>query len=212
MKVLLSIFIVMLSCSIQAQYVSEYWSSASTKVDLIRKLDLNVEYSFRYINVFNYSSFGQVGLEKKLPKKIKFNLDYRFSRKIGNEFIIRKLHRPSFNFSKKFKVKKIKINVRSKFQWDFKNLYSSSKPDLIDFGWRNKVKIKKKIGKRMFLSAGYEIFTFEDDLVFSRERMFLGCSKGITKKDEISFVTMLEDQFYSAALTSVFSFSYFRKF
>ena len=212
MKVLLSIFIVMLSHTIEAQYVSQYWSSASVQVDLIRKLDLNVEYSFRYINVFNYSSFGQVGLEKKLPKKIKLNLDYRFSRKIENEFIIKKLHRPSFNFSKKIKVKKIKISVRSKFQWDFTSQYSRSKTDLIDFVWRNKVKIKKKIGKRMFLSAGYEIFTFEDDLVFSRERMFLGWSKGFTKKDEISFLTMLEDQFYSTELKSVFSLSYFRKF
>lgn len=202
----------MLSWSLQAQEVSEYWSSVSTKVDLIKKLDLNVEYSFRYINVFNYSSFGQVGIEKKLPKKIKFNLDYRFTRKIENEFILRKVHRPSFNFSKKFKVKKIKINVRSKFQWNFKSQYSTSKTDLIDFGWRNKVKIKKKIGKRMFLSTGYEIFTFEDDLVFSRERMFLGWTKRITKKDEVSFVTMLEDQFYSTHLTSIFSFSYFRKF
>lgn len=212
MKVLLSIFIVILSWSLQAQEVSEYWSSISTKVDLIKKLDLNVEYSFRYINVFNYSSFGQVGLEKKLLKKIKFNLDYRFSRKTGDEFILRKVHRPSFNLSKKFKVKKIKINVRSKFQWNFKNQFSTSKTDLTDFGWRNKVKIKKKIGKRMFLSTGYEIFTFEDNLVFSRERMFLGWTKGITKKDEVSFVTMLEDQFYSTELTSVFSFSYFRKF
>lgn len=196
MKAVLSlILLVLISFSGFSQIDNEYWGSISFEKKIIKKTRLNLNLGYRIENIVdNNSKFVQLGVKRKLPFKLKLEVGYRYTNKENYKHQFRYTHRPFINLSKGFKLIKFRFTFRTKFQWEFKNQLSRKKNDLQDFAWRNKLKVSKKIFKRAYVFAASELFSFKTESFFNKYRLAGGFKYGITKKIDLSLMSMYEKE------------------
>lgn len=192
---------------------NEYWTSASFSKKVLKKTHLNLDLGYRFEDITeNNSGLLEVGLTRKLPKKFKVGLSYRYADKSSYERKFRKVHRTSLSVAKRFKIKKFKFSFRSKFQYEVKNQVSRKNTDLTDQAWRNKLKITKKVYKRTNVYIGSEVFALEDEEFFSRYRLLGGVKYGITKRIELSLQGIYEAKFYDIDQNKILSLGYAQRF
>ncbi len=213
MKALLSILLLLLiSVNGFSQIDNEYWGSVSFEKKIIKKTRLNLNLGYRIENIAeNNSKFIQFGVKRKLPFKLKLEVGYRFTNKENYKREFRYTHRQFINLAKGFKIKKFKFTFRTKFQWEFKNQLSSKKTDLQDFVLRNKLKVARKIFKRTYVFGASELYSFNTALLFEKYRFAGGIKYGVTKKIDLSLMSMYEAEVHDDGEAWIVGLSYSHK-
>lgn len=194
-------------------YSGEYWSSVAFSKKVIKKTRLSFEGGFRFEDVFaNNNALFELGLTRKLPKKFKLRVSYRYSDKSTIERKFRKVHRTSISLSKGFKIKEFKVSIRSKYQWELKNRISAKNNDLTDIAWRNRIKFTKKVYKKTHLFMGTELFAFESPgNLIDRCRYLGGVKYKIKKKIELSLKGVYEADLSDRSNSGIISIGYVQK-
>lgn len=207
------IFILFVTVGYSQDYTSKYWSSVSFSKKVIKKTHLSFEGGFRFEDIFaNNNALFELGLTRKLPKKFKFGVSYRYSDKSTIERKFRKVHRTSISLSKGFKIKEFKLSIRSKYQWELKNRISTKNNDLTNIAWRNKIKVTKKVYKKTHLFMGTELFAFESPgNLIDRCRYLGGVKYKIKKKIELSLKGIYEVDFSDQSNSGIISIGYAQK-
>lgn len=175
---------------------TNYWTSISFDKKVFKKTRANIKFSYRSENqLVNNQFFFQGGIERKVKKKRKIGFNYRYTNYSDFEFNTFYIYRPSIYYCKGYKIKKMKLDFRSKIQIEKENQIKIENTDLWNSAWRNKLKLSKKIAKKWKCQFYTEWFSFEKSSIISRYRIGLGMKYEIKKKFNLSVRTIYQSKF-----------------
>jgi len=141
------------------------WTSISLKKDLKNDFQLSADFeSRRNENLAEMDgAFVDLSLKRKLSKHFDVAANYRFGnkRELDNSYSLRQ--RWSLDLSTDYQVWEFKVQYRSRFQLNQKDLQSEERRLGYQSGWRNKFSAEIKLFKKTELDVAVELFLSEDE-------------------------------------------------
>lgn len=148
------------------------WLTLGAEKKISQKFSTQLTQCFRLNE--NYSelgtSFTEIGLKYKLAKKLSITGTYRFAqkRKVNDFYSLR--HRYNIDLGYKFKVKKVSITLRERFQSSYKDVGRREKGNVPANYFRSKITLQYNLNKKYtpFVSGElfYEIKQYIDNMRF----------------------------------------------
>jgi hypothetical protein len=187
-------------CPAQSQPDAGMWNTFSIEKEITKKFSVSIDEELRLKENFSrlnllYTNFG---LNLKIIKGFKASLTYRLIEKynIDNMFGFR--NRLMLDLSYKYRIRKISLSYRSRFQSEFKNYHSTELGKIPEWFWRNKFEIKynsEKYEPYIGTEIRYQIRDPRNpdfDMGWHRIRMFAGLDYNITKKQSIGIYYLIQ--------------------
>ena len=169
----------------------------STKLKSDFKTDFKLAY--RATNILaDYTNFAQIGLSRKLIGDWKSKLSYRFTRGVSYDQQLALRNRVSLDVSNKWKVNKLQIQYRLKYQYTNKNRTSQKDGVTYSNVLRNKIQLSVKQNKKLKYYIAAESFHFNNSYLLSSYRLGGWLLLDAGKRKELKVGYIFEQKMYES--------------
>jgi hypothetical protein len=207
-KLVLILFLLPLICNAQLVSDAKLWGGISVKkkinnLEISFSEEIRMDENASHVDKF----FSEIGAEYKLAKILYVSINYRFSR--DNDYESRNYdmrHRIDLGLTFEQKFNNLKASFRTKIQTKTAN-FNENNPTYS----RNKLMLKYKLENNLTPFISYEFFyQFNDEKVINRNRLSLGSSYKINKKNSVKIFYIYENKFNEKNLehNHIYSISY----
>lgn len=163
-KKTLIIFIIAITSSVLSQ---GQFNDAGlwTSINIEKKISSNFSFSITEELRMNENIteagtiYTDAGITYKVNKFIRLGGNYRFIEKRKIEDYYSKRHRYYFDLTLRNKIFKYTIQLRSRFQSQYADIFSNEKGKIAEDYFRNKLSVKYEYNKKISAFASYEIYT-----------------------------------------------------
>jgi hypothetical protein len=170
--------------------VNEFWTGASLKYKLNKKVAFNLDQQVRITNNLNEirSTFFEFGVKYKFNKHFSTRFQHRYT--IRN--MERHVNRFSLDGTGKFNIKPANLELSYRLRLQHAMVTFTDEPETF---LRNRVQIRYKAFKWMKLFARYESFyQFNDKTRFRRNLYAAGIDLKVNKKLDVSLFYRLDQK------------------
>ena len=170
--------------------VNEFWTGASLKYKLNKKVAFNLDQQVRITNNLNEirSTFFEFGVKYKFNKHFSTRFQHRYT--IRN--MERHVNRFSLDGTGKFNIKPANLELSYRLRFQHAMVTFTDEPETF---LRNRVQIRYKAFKWMKLFARYESFyQFNDKTRFRRNLYAAGIDLKVNKKLDVSLFYRLDQK------------------
>ena len=136
------------------------WTSVNVEKKIISRLTVSLTEELRFNENISElgTAFTEIGADYKFNKFVSFGASYRFiqKRRVDDFYSLR--HRYNMDLSLKYKIKKIGITLRERFQTQYSDVNTSENGKVPERYLRNKLTLKYDLDKKYMPFISAELF------------------------------------------------------
>jgi long-subunit fatty acid transport protein len=200
-KLLFFLFFYFITASLYAQVNDAgLWTSINIDKKISKKFSISLSEEIRFNE--NISEMGSIftdaGINYKINKIIRISGNYRFinKRRIDDSYSQR--HRYYFDFSIRTKFQYFTLMFRTRYQSQYKDIYSSPDGKVAENYIRNKLTIKYELDKKWSFYGSFEMFSplrTYDKILFDNLRYNAGIEYSINKMHSIDLSYLIQKEY-----------------
>lgn len=177
------------------------WASVNLDKKVTQKLTFSLSEELRFNeNVSELgTAFTEIGADYKFYKFVSLGISYRYIQKkrVDDFYSIR--HRYNIDLSLKYKLKKINLTLRERFQTQYADVNTSEDGKIAERYLRSKLTVKYDLGKKYIPFISCELFyqlSNREENEFDNARYAAGFKYEFNKKMSIDLFYLINKEFH----------------
>ena len=177
------------------------WSSVNLEKKITQKLTAGLSEELRFNeNITELgTAFTEIGVDYKFYKFVSLGISYRFIQKRRVDDFYSTRHRYNIDLSLKYKIKKISVSLRERFQTQYADVNTSEDGKIAERYLRNKLTLKYDLDKKYTPYISCELFyqlSNPEGNEFDNIRYAAGFNYEFNKKMSVDLFYLINKEFH----------------